>query len=111
PKCGCGLRGCVEAFAGTGAILARFRELGGTAKEPRDIANAARDGDERARRVFDDMGDALGFMITSAQNILDLDAIVFSGGISASFDLIEPSLRKRVRARAHAKPLGEVPLL
>ena len=120
PKCGCGLRGCVEAFAGTAALLARFRELGGDASSesaptafggsvtPRDIARAAHDGDERARRVFDDMGDALGFMLTSVQNVLDLDAIVFSGGISASFDLIEPSLRRRLRARAHAKPLGEV---
>jgi glucokinase len=50
-------------------------------------------------------------MLTSVQNVLDLDAIVFSGGISASFDLIEPSLRERLRARAHAKPLGEIPLL
>jgi glucokinase len=108
PKCGCGLRGCVEAFAGTAALLAHFRELGGDAKEPRDIARAAHDGDERARRVFEDMGDALGFMLTSVQNVLDLDAIVFSGGISASFDLVEPSLRRRLRARAHAKPLGEV---
>ena len=111
PKCGCGQRGCVEAFAGTAAILARFRALGGEAKEPRDLAKAAREGDTNARRVWNEMGDALGFMLTSVQNVLDLDAIVFAGGISASFDLIEPSLRERLRARAHAKPLGEVPLL
>ncbi len=111
PPCGCGQRGCVEAFAGTNALLARYRELGGTANEPRDIANAAHAGDERAKKVFEEMGDALGFMLTSVQNILDLDAIVFSGGISASFDLVEPALRNRLRARAHAKPLGEVPLL
>jgi glucokinase len=111
PQCGCGQRGCVEAFAGTGALLARYRELGGAAKEPRDIANAAHAGEERAKKVFEEMGDALGFMLTSVQNILDLDAIVFSGGISASFDLVEPALRSRLRARAHAKPLGEVPLL
>jgi glucokinase len=111
PKCGCGLRGCVEAFAGTAAIMARFRELGGEAKEPKDLSRAARDGDDKARRVWNEMGDALGCMLTSVQNVLDLDAIVFSGGISASFDLIEPSLRERLRARAHAKPLGEVPLL
>ena len=111
PKCGCGQRGCVEAFAGTAAILARFRELGGEANEPKDLARAARDGDDKARRVWSEMGDALGFMLTSVQNVLDLDAIVFAGGISASFDLIEPSLRERLRKRAHAKPLGEVPLL
>ncbi len=111
PRCGCGLRGCVEAFAGTSALLARYRALGGTAEQPRDIARAAHEGDANGKRVFDEMGDALGWMLTAVQNVLDLDAIVFSGGISASFDLIEPALRNRLRARAHAKPLGEVPLL
>jgi len=111
PLCGCGLRGCVEAFAGTHALLARFRALGGAAAEVRDVAVAASAGDERAKRVFDEMGDALAWMLTSVQNTLDLDAIVFSGGVAKSFDLVEPSLRKTLRARAHAKPLGEIPLL
>ena len=77
----------------------------------RDIARAAEAGDERAARVWDEMGDALGWMLTNVQNVLDLDAIVFSGGISASFSRIEPSLRRTLRARAHAAPLGGVPLL
>jgi glucokinase len=111
PRCGCGLRGCVEAFAGTHALLARFRELGGVCEEIVDIARAADGGDERARRVFDEMGTALGWMLTAVQNVLDLDAIVVSGGISQSFELVEPSLRRTLRARAHAAPLGEVPLL
>lgn len=111
PPCGCGLRGCVEAFAGTHALLARYRDLGGTCSEVRDIAEAAKRSDDRAKRVFDEMGEALGWMLTSVQNTLDLDAIVFSGGISKSFDLVEPSVRRQLRARAHAKPLGEIPLL
>ncbi len=111
PLCGCGLRGCVEAFAGTHALLARYRAAGGAANEVREIATAALGGEERARHVFDEMGVALGWMLTSVQNILDLDAVVFSGGISKSFELIEPGLRRQLRARAHAKPLGEIPLL
>ena len=111
PLCGCGLRGCVEAFAGTHALLARYRAAGGVANEILEIATAALGGEERARHVFDEMGGALGWMLTSVQNILDLDAVVFSGGISKSFELIEPGLRRQLRARAHAKPLGEIPLL
>ena len=45
------------------------------------------------------------------QNVLDLDAIVFGGGVSASFELIEPALRATLSARAHGPPLGDVPLL
>ena len=29
PLCACGQRGCIEAFAGTKALLRRFAELGG----------------------------------------------------------------------------------
>src|ERR1019366_563834 len=32
PRCNCGLRGCVEAFAGTGALLGRYEALGGGRK-------------------------------------------------------------------------------
>jgi glucokinase len=111
PVCPCGQRGCVEALAGTAALLRRWAELGGKATEIRDIAVAADGGDAAAQRVFDEMGDALGWMLTAIQNVLDLDAVVFSGGVSASFARIEPSLRRTLRKRAHGPPLGEVPLL
>ena len=97
--------------AGTNALLGRFQALGGHCADVLDIARAASAGDARATLVFDEMGDALCWMLTNIQNVLDLDAIVFSGGISASFHLIEPSLRRTLRSRAHATPLGEVPLL
>jgi predicted NBD/HSP70 family sugar kinase len=57
------------------------------------------------------MGRALGHAIAALQNALDLDAIVFSGGISASFDLIEPSAREALRERAFAPPLSTVPFI
>lgn len=110
-KCGCGERGCVEAYAGTRGLLKRYRQLGKDADEVSDIAEAARQGEQAARDVFDFMGRALGRAFVAVQNILDLDAFVFTGGISASFDLIEPSLRAALRERAFAEPLGEVPLL
>ncbi len=111
PKCPCGLRGCVEAFAGTSALLRRYAALGGAASNVRDIAEGVSRGEASAKRVFEEMGVALGWMLTAVQNILDLDAIVFSGGVSASFRFIEPSLRHTLRERAHGPPLGEVPLL
>jgi glucokinase len=57
------------------------------------------------------MGDALGRGLANIQSALDLSAIVFAGGISGSFDLIEPSLRRGLRRYTHALPLAEVPLL
>jgi glucokinase len=109
--CGCGARGCVEAYAGTAALIRRFEELGGHATEVLEIAESARRGEAAGLGAFEMMGTALGQGIRSMQNLLDLDAIVFSGGISKSFDLIEGRLRETLRAHAFAPPLGEVPLL
>jgi len=110
-QCGCGRQGCMEAYAGTAGLLRRFAELGGHATEIREIAESARRGEDAGRLVFEGMGEALGLGITTMQNLLDLDAFVFTGGISRSFDLIEPALRRSLREHAFARVLSEVPLL
>ncbi len=97
PLCACGQRGCIEAFAGTKALLRRFGELGGKASEVLPIALSARRGEEAGKRTFEMMGLALGKGIAAIQNVLDLNAIVFTGGISASFDLLEPHVRAMLR--------------
>jgi len=112
PLCGCGQRGCIEAFAGTRALLRRFAELGGpSVTEVLPISVSARRGGEAARKTFEMMGRALGKGLATIQNVLDLNAIVFSGGVSASFDLIEEHIRAGLRENVFGKPAAEVPLL
>jgi glucokinase len=111
PLCACGQRGCIEAFAGTKALLRRFTELGGIANEVLPISVSARRGEDAGRKTFQMMGHALGRGLAVIQNVLDLNAIVFSGGISASFDLIEAHIREALRENVFGKPTGEVPLL
>ena len=101
----------MEAYAGTAGLLRRFAELGGSATEIREIAESARRGEEAGVLVFEGMGEALGLGITTMQNLLDLDAFVFTGGVSRSFDLIEPALRRTLHEHAFARILSEVPLL
>lgn len=109
--CVCGLRGCMEVYAGTRGLLARYAELGGSAAEPAEIAARAQGGEAIAREVFAGMGRALGVGLAQAQKLLDLDALVFSGGISKSFDLIEPALRAALRQSVFGPPTAELPLL
>jgi glucokinase len=111
PLCACGQRGCIEAFAGTKALIRRFAELGGHATEVLPISVSARKGEAAGQKTFEMMGLALGRGLAVIQNVLDLNAIVFSGGVSASFDLIEPHIRRALRENVFGKPVGDVPLL
>jgi glucokinase len=109
--CACGSRGCLESYAGTLGLLARFRVGGGAATEVKDIADSARRGERAGLETFEMLADALAVALNSIQHVLDLDAIVFSGGVSRSFDLVEPRLRAGLRARPFAPVLAEVPLV
>lgn len=109
--CSCGQHGCAEAYAGTKGMLRRFRELGGEADTIRQIAESARRGESAGQQTFEFMAEALGLLIVKLQNLLDLEAYVFTGGISQSLDLIEPKIRSILRTQCFAPPLGQVPLL
>jgi glucokinase len=109
--CACGRTGCVESYAGTRGLLRKFTELGGAGDEVLTIAEAARAGSSAGIGAFELMAEAIARAVTVIQTMLDVDAIGFTGGVSASFDLIESPLRGHVRRLAYAKPLGEVPLL
>lgn len=105
--CGCGRRGCMEAYAGAKALLRRFREFGVEADTVREIAEA---GGEAADAVFEQLGTALGTGLATINNVLDLDSIVFTGGVSNSFKRFEPHIRKAMKARAFSPPLADLPL-
>jgi glucokinase len=110
--CGCGRRGCMESIAGTAGLLRRFRELGGDdVHDVRPIAESARRGEKAGIETFQAMGRALGIGLAQAQKLADLDALVFSGGVSKSFDLVQTALRDALREHVFGAPTAEVPLL
>jgi len=103
--CGCGKRGCMEAYAGTAGLL---RAHGGKASSIKQIADA---GGDAAEALWRHMGQALGSGLGSINNTLDLDAIVFSGGVANSLERIEPHIRRALAERVFAPPLAEIPLV
>ncbi len=95
--CPCGRRGCLEAYAGRGAmeIRARAAVRKGTkttlfeimerrAKERLSSGvwqEALSQGDQLATRLIDEAMAALGAGVASANNLLDIDAIILGGGL------------------------------
>jgi glucokinase len=96
-RCSCGRRGCVEAYAGRASMERRARRLVKRGKKTNLFhvmkrrgrsrlssgvyARALKDGDRMTKALIRDAVEALGLGLASAQNLLDLDAIIIGGGL------------------------------
>jgi len=99
--CPCGRRGCMEAYAGRAALEAKARkraekgektklfklmeERGRTRLTSSIWAHALDKGDKLATELIDEAIEALGTGIASAQNLLDVEAIIIGGGLGVRF--------------------------
>jgi len=112
-RCGCGARGCLEAYASATAILREARAalargegtaLGssfGTRPEAltaKDVGDAARAGDPVARGILEKAGRYLGVGLGSLVNLLNPDLITLAGGLVGAGDLLlRPALAELER--------------
>jgi predicted NBD/HSP70 family sugar kinase len=98
PPCGCGGIGCLEQYAGEDAVL---RKVGLDPGEGRVglLAERAAAGDAAVRAALHDAGTALGIALTGAVNLLDPQAVVLGGELSALAPWLLPSLREELSGR------------
>jgi len=91
PRCYCGRRGCVETFLSGPGWLARHRERHAGAREAsaEALVHAMRAGDAAARESFGRYVDRLARALATVINIVDPDAIVLGGGLSAMSELYD----------------------
>jgi glucokinase len=96
-RCGCGRRGCMEAYAGRGQMEAKAREevdagahtklfeimeeRGRTRLTSGVWKRALEADDELAHRLLDRAVEALGTGIGSSVNLLDIEAVIIGGGL------------------------------
>jgi glucokinase len=106
PWCGCGNRGCLEAFARADQIAAAC----GTASAEAAVAQA-RAGDRRAVEGLARIGRYLGIGIANMIAVLSPDRIVIGGGISAAGDLLLEPIRDELRLRVRTTALDRVELV
>jgi glucokinase len=95
PECGCGNRGCVEAFA-AGPALSR---LGGR-DSPEAVFRAAAAGDERAAAAVEAAVGHLAVGIANLVTVLWPERVVVGGGVAAAGDRLFGPLRAAVAASA-----------
>jgi glucokinase len=99
--CGCGNFGCLEKHASATAItaMATMSHLGDnlTAQHVFELAEA---GDERARRIFESMGNALGIALATLVNIFNFPLYLLSGGVLGAWNQFAPGMLAEVKRRS-----------
>lgn len=101
--CGCGKKGCLEAYCGAKGIVLTAQELMAESNEPtmmrtidhltpKIICECCEQGDKMAIEVFERTGRLLGRALAGYASIIDPEAFVFAGGIShAGHWLLNPA--------------------
>jgi glucokinase len=110
--CGCGRRGCLEAYVSGTNIALRAREALATGEPSslgslsevwaEDVAAAALEGDPVAVRVWDETTAMLGSAVTSILDIFNPQVVVLGGGVTRAGD----QLLRPVRDIALRQALG-----
>jgi predicted NBD/HSP70 family sugar kinase len=92
--CTCGRRGCVEAVAASGAIVAAVESATGRKLSFQDAVDLAHSGDAAAIEVFDRAGSVIGRAIATMTNLTGPELVVISGEAVADYDLYDRRLRE-----------------
>lgn len=123
PVCGCGNRGCLEAFASGPAIaamglkavtqglttrLADLCENDLNRITPELIAGAAREGDAISRDIYERAGFYLGIAAANVCVAVGPRRIIIGGGVSRAGDLLLEPIRRTLRERVTVMPIEQV---
>lgn len=128
PLCGCGNRGCWEQVASgaaigrlgreaarehPGSLLAELSPDGPDGVTGETVTEAARQGEEMARRILEEVGRRLGEGIAGLVNTLDPQVVVIGGGAAEAGELLlDPARRafeRTVEAPEHRPRVPIVP--
>jgi glucokinase len=109
--CPCGNRGCLEQYASAGALVRFAREAmpenSVESLSAHQVAGLAAGGDVAALGAFDRLGYWLGIALASLTNTLNIQAVIVGGGVSESFGLLLPSLRREMQQRCFSEIFEE----
>ena len=113
PDHGSGTAGSLESFASAGAIERRFHAVVGAGRRSslgrkarqgetvtaREIVDAALAGDAACLSVMRETGEYLGLAAASICHILNVEVVVFAGGLTAAGEVLLRPIRESFRRR------------
>jgi glucokinase len=123
--CGCGRRGCLEAYASATAVVMRTREELASYREPTKLRELLRDtdgadmtakeifdiaatGDPLANFIVDDTAYFLALGACAIMATVDPEAIVFAGGMVAAGEPFLAKIREYIHRYGLSYPAAKV---
>ncbi len=108
--CGCGKRGCAEAYLSGSSLTRRFLETTGLELEVRDIYELYLKQEAAAEELFEDSVRRMGMFFANAINLLDVQAVILGGGVSNLpiwYEQVPPFMEEAI----FGVPRGPIPIL
>ena len=100
PRCGCGARGCLEAYVGNNKIIKDARKLFGSKITLENVSALARRNNPRAIKFWSQVGEKLGLALSGMVNLLNLEVVVIGGGVSYAGGALFKSIKRTILLRA-----------
>lgn len=109
--CGCGGKGCVEAYASATAVALRYAEATGHYTDAKGIFERANNGDPDAASVLTSAGAYLGEATAEAIKLLDIHTVTISGGLVGAWSLLHPAIMASLDANLIPPLKGTIKVL
>ncbi|RXT05208.1 ROK family glucokinase [Ammoniphilus sp. CFH 90114] len=116
-RCNCGKMGCLETETSATAMTYYGRKIAEAGESPplaevlkntgaitaKDVIDVARQGDQAAQKILDQVGYYLGLSLAQLSNVLNPEKIVIGGGVSKAGDFFMEPIRKNFKKYALSK--------
>ena len=123
-QCGCGQRGCIEAYASATGVARTAKEIIATSTQPtllrnvadidhitsKDVFDAAEQGDAVAKQIFDYTGRLLGQKLADYVHFSSPEAIILFGGLTKSGHWIMDPIREALNENLLSIWKGKIPV-
>jgi len=111
--CGCGQKGCWEAYASATGLIREaqsrlavnktnglYEQVIGRDLEAKDIFDVAKEGDAFALDLVDYEADYIALGIGNLLNVLDPEIVIVGGGVSLAGDILFDKVKERLKKYA-----------
>ncbi|MCL2236369.1 MAG: ROK family protein [Defluviitaleaceae bacterium] len=95
--CGCGGRGCWEAYASAAALVRDAAKVGLDAEVVKNIFEVAKAGNTAAKTVLDNYLNYLCVGLANIVNILQPEVVVLGGGVSGQGGDLASAVKSRIK--------------